>query len=294
MDRSLSRELLGEFIGTWVLCGLGLMALAVSVTTGTLNYFEAIFIFCFIVSMAVIYVGPARGAHLNPSVTLALAVFSGFPKKKVIPFWIAQILGGFVGGLTVYLFFGPAITALEASLGIVRGQPGSELTAMIFNCYAPHPWIAKNMNWDATVVPIWRGVLSEIAGTFALVLSVYGFNDEDNPLGPKEGLFGVMIGLVLLVYVAIFAPLSMAAVNPARDFGPRIAAALLGWGPISLPGPASSPFWIFWVGPLIGGLLGAAMWVKVIKPIILANKAAGELEKVIEEGTYLRGGEAEA
>jgi glycerol uptake facilitator protein len=272
MNRSLINELIAEVIGSWVLCGLGLMALAVGVTTGATNFFETIFIFVFVVGLAVIYVAPASGAHINPAVTLALAVFSGFPWRKVIPFWLAQILGGFIGGLTVYLFFGGAITALESSLGIVRGQPGSELTAMIFNCYGPHPWIAKSMEWGPEVVPLWRVILSEILGTAMLVLSVYGFIDEDNPLGPKEGLFGFAIGMVLLVYVVIFAPLSMAAVNPARDFGPRIAAMLLGWGYISFPG-YPTPFWVYWVGPLTGGLLGAGLWVKVLKPIILMRKA---------------------
>jgi glycerol uptake facilitator protein len=286
------QSLIGEFIGSWVLCGMGLMALAVSVTTGTLNYFEAIFIFVFIVGLAVIYVAPLSGAHINPAVTLALAVFSGFPKKHILPYWVAQILGGFVGGLTVYLFFGSAITALEKSMGIVRGTPESQLTAMIFCGYAPHPWIAKNMGWDASIVPIWKAILSEVVGTGLLVLSVFSFNDEENPLGPRHGLFGAMIAIVLLVYVGIFAPLSMGIVNPARDFGPRLAAAFLGWGPVAIPGLGSGvggPFWMYWVGPLIGGVLGAGLWVKVAKPIIQAHKEdEAALEEVTEDGRYQR------
>ena len=271
------RSLLGEVIGTWVLGALGLSAIAVSVTTGVLNYFECLFVFCFIVGLAVIYVAPISGAHLNPAVTVALSIFSGFPKKRVLPYILAQIFGAFLGALTMYFFFGNAIVAFEAANNIVRGQPGSELTAMIFSCYAPHPWIAKAMSWGPTVVPTWLAVSSEIVGTMILVFSVYSFNDEDNPLGPRNIMFGFMIGLVLLVYVAIFAPISMGAVNPARDLGPRIAASLLGWGKISLPGLASGvggPWWIYQVGPFIGGLLGAGLWVKVCKPAILKNKAA--------------------
>ena len=279
MNKSLLRSLVGEVIGTWILGALGLSAIAVSITTGALNYFESIFIFCFIVGLAVIYVAPVGGAHLNPAVTVALAVFSGFPKKKVLPYIVAQVFGAFLGAMTMYFFFGNMIAVFEAANNIVRGQPGSELTAMIFNCYSPHPFLAKAMSWGPDVVPTWLGVASEIVGTMVLVFSVYSFNDEDNPLGPRNMMFGFMIGLVLLVYVAIFAPISGAAVNPARDLGPRIAASLLGWGKVSLPGLASGvggPFWIYQVGPYIGGLLGAGLWVKVCKPIIVKNKRDAE------------------
>lgn len=279
---SLIRPLIGEFIGTWVLGGLGLSALAVSVTTGVLDYFGTLFVFCFIVGLAVIYVGPISGAHLNPAVTLAMGIFGDFPKKRILPFCIVQVFGTFVGALTVYLLFGNAITAYEISNSIVRGSPESAKTAMIFCCFTPHPFISESAGWDSSIVGNGLGILSEIIGTTFLVFSVYSFNDKDNALRPRKGMFGFMIGLVLLVYCSIFGPLSMGCVNPARDLGPRIAAAILGWGKVVFPGLPSGQggsFWIYIIGPFIGGILGTALWKKVCKPIILKNKQEDAIKK---------------
>jgi glycerol uptake facilitator protein len=290
MDKSLKRQLLGEFIGCVFLTGLGLQALAIAITTGALDFLGALIIFVFAVCFAVIYVAPLSGAHLNPAITIALAAFAGFPKEKVLPFIIIQVFGCFVGGLLVYFFWSGAIIAFEAANGIVRGAPGSELTAMIFACFSPHPFIAQASGWSASVVPTWKAILVEVLGTGMLALSVFSFNDPDNDLGPKKGMFGFMIGLVLLIYVAIAAPLTMGAVNPARDFGPRLAAYLLGWGNVVLPGPASGvggPFYIYWVGPILGGLAAGLLYFKVIKPNIIKEKLAaqqdGEPSSVLED-----------
>lgn len=279
MQSSLNRKLLGEFIGCTLLTGLGLQALAIAVTTGALNFYECLVIFVFAVCFAVIYVAPLSGAHLNPAITIALAVFGGFPKKHVIPFIATQVFGCFVGALVVYFFWSGPIAAYEAANGIVRGQPGSELTAMIFACFSPHPFIAKAAGWGPSVVPAWKAVFVEILGTGMLALSVFSFNDPDNDLGPKKGMFGFMIGLVLLIYVAIAAPLSMGAVNPARDFGPRLAAFFLGWGNVVLPGLPSGQggqFWIYWLGPIVGALAGGYIWFKIIRPNVLKEKTAAE------------------
>jgi glycerol uptake facilitator protein len=275
MNSSLKRQLLGEFIGCVFLTGLGLQALAIAITTGALDFIGSLIIFVFAVCFAVIYVAPLSGAHLNPAITISLAVFAGFPKKRILPFILTQVVGCFVGALIVYFFWSGPIKAYEAANAIVRGAPGSEVTAMIFACFSPHPFIAQGSGWSTSVVPTWKAILVEVLGTGMLALSVFSFNDPDNDLGPKKGMFGFMIGMVLLIYVAIAAPLTMGAVNPARDFGPRLAAYLLGWGKVVLPGlpsGAGGPFYIYWVGPIIGALAGGALWFKVIKPNVIKEK----------------------
>lgn len=277
MNKSLTRRLVGEFVGCLLLTGIGLQAIAVSITTGALDFIGTMIIFTFAVGLVVIYVAPLSGAHLNPAITLALAVFGDFPKKHIIPFWVTQVLGAMVGGFLVYFIWSGPIQVYEAANAIVRGAPGSELTAMIFACFSPHPFLAKTMSWGPEIVPVWKAVIVELIGTAMLALSVFSFNDPDNDLGPRKGMFGFMMGLVLLVYVTLSAPLTMGAVNPARDFGPRLAAYFLGWGNIVLPGPASGvggPFWIYWVGPLLGGLAGGALWFLVLKPLIVKEKQA--------------------
>lgn len=273
MNNSLTRQVIGEIIGMWVLGFFGLGAIAVSVTTGALDFYQCNFVFCFIVGLAVIYVAPLSGAWLNPAITLGAAVAGDMKVKNAITLIIAQIAGAFLGAMTLYLLYNPAIAAFEAANEIVRGTEASQLTSMIFCCYTPHPALAKSLGWDSSVFGNTAGLIAEFFGTFILAISVYAFNDPDNAMGPKRGKFGFMIGLVLLVYVAVIAPISMCAVNPARDLGPRIVAGISGWGKVAFSNPsgAGGSWWIYQIGPYLGGICGVLFWKKICRPIIEKN-----------------------
>ncbi|NLK00168.1 MAG: aquaporin family protein [Clostridia bacterium] len=276
MDSSIWKKLVGEFVGCWLLGFLGLMCVAVAIVVGGFDLLGVGFAFAFAITFSVYLSGAVSGAHLNPAVTLGLALFGGFPKKDVIPYWIAQILGWCVGALFLYMIVGGMITAYEATNNIVRGSMESQITAMIFNCYAPHPAFAALNNWDASVMPTWKAIISEMFGTMMLVTLVFAFIDENNPFRPSAGLFAVVVGLAVGYIILVTSPQTMAAINPARDLGPRIATWLLGWGKAAFPGPPSGlggPWYIFTVGPLLGGIIGGGLWKLVLLPLIPKKSA---------------------
>ena len=271
MDKSLGKRLAGEFIGGWITAFLGLMCVSVCITTGGFGLWPVSMAFALAIAFAVYLTAAVGGCHINPAVTLALGLFGGFPKKEIVPYWIAQILGWGVGALFLYFIVNGMIGHFEAANGIVRGTMASQKTAMIFNCYAPHPCFAELLKWDASVVPTWKAIISEMFGTMMLVVMLFSFLDEKNPFRPSLAMFGLMVGLVVGYIIAVTSPQTMAAINPARDLGPRIVTWLMGWGEMSFPGPPSGlggPWYIFTVGPLLGGVLGGALWKKVLLPLI--------------------------
>src|SRR5918992_793398 len=221
---TLGYELLTEFVGTFILILFGNGAVAVSVATGSYDLWAVSLMWFIGVALAIYAAGAVSGAHINPAVTISIAAFTDFPWRKVGPYVIAQILGAFVASVGIYIAFGGVITALEASENMTRGEPGSQLSAMIFTTYAPNPAI---------------------------------------------------IGILVAGLVAYEAPVSMAALNPARDLGPRIFTLLAGWGEIAIPGPRGG-FWIPTVSTIVGGLVGGAIYHLVYKRAYPVPAEVGE------------------
>ena len=102
-------------------------------------------------------------------------------------------------------------------------------------------------------------------GTLLLVLVIFALTDPDNAAAPEPTLVPIMVGATVAVLIAVFAPITQAGWNPARDFGPRIAALLVGYGSIAVPGPQAG-FWAYIVGPLIGGPLGGLLYERGLRP----------------------------
>jgi glycerol uptake facilitator protein len=286
MDKLLWKRLVGEFVGSWITAFLGLMVVSVCITTGGLGLYEVGIVFAFAIAFAVYLTASVGGCHINPAVTLAFAFFGGFPKKDVIPYWIAQVLGWGAGALFLYFITGSMIEHFELANNIVRGSNESQLTAMIFNCYAPHPGFAGLMGWDASVVPTWKAIASEMFGTMMLVVMLFSFVDENNDFRPSPALFGLLVGLVVGYIIIVTSPQTMSAINPARDLGPRIATYILGWGKVSFPGPASGvggPWYIWTVGPLLGGIAGGFLWKYILLPCIPKKQKPMTDERIKKE-----------
>ncbi len=267
----LYKKLAGEVLGSWILSLFGLMSIAVAVTTGAYGLFQSSLLFGIAVALAIFAVGGISGAHLNPAVTVALAFFKNFPKREIIPYILAQVSGWFLGAVTLHFLYGNTITAYEVANKIVRGEAGSELSAMIYNCYAPHPALMLAMKWGVDVIPLWLAIVAETFATSLLCLTVLLLTDKENPAGPKIGaipLLPIVVGSTVALVMAVEAPLTMAAINPARDLGPRLLTWFAGWGSISMPGTTNSPFWVYWVGPLSGAFLSGAIYkfIRILHP----------------------------
>lgn len=253
---------IGELVGTYLLVVLGLGSVATSVLSGAQSgIWQVAIVWATAATLAIYAVGGLSGAHLNPAVSLAFALLRphAFSWAALVPYVVAQVLGAAAAAATVAAFFGPLLTRYEAVRGIVRGAPGSELSAMVLTDYFPHPgFIGTDAAARALVSPAHALVL-EAFGTAVLVFMVFALTSEANRSSPPAHFEAFFIGLSVAVVGSVIGPLTGGSINPARDFGPRLVAAAIGWGAVALPGPDGG-FWICLVGPMVGGPLGGLIW----------------------------------
>ena len=261
-SHTLTGECLAEFIGTGLLIFFGAGCVAALVLAGAnFGQWEISLTWGFGVSIAVYVTGGISGAHLNPAVTLALMVWKGFDKRKVLPFILAQLAGAFCAAALVYFLYSNLFTHWEVTHHVVRGSVGSLGTAGIFSTY-PH---ALLNNFQALTV--------ELIITAVLMMGILALTDDQNS-GPKGFAAALLIGILIAVIGASLGPLTGFAMNPARDFGPKLFAFLAGWGDVALTGGRDIPyFWVPIIGPILGAQLGAAAYVKLLAPCLPANRA---------------------
>jgi glycerol uptake facilitator protein len=266
----LRAPLLGETLGTFLLVLFGTGSVACAVLTGALQgLWQVAVIWGFGVTIAIYCSAALSGAHLNPAVTLAFALLRGdrFPLRHVLPYCLAQMVGAILAGLTVLAVFGPFLARFEAREGLVRGTAGSERAAMVFGQYFPNPAVFGTGPDAVALVSPLAALLVEALGTAILVLVIFALTDPDNAAAPEPTLVPFFVGFTVAVLIGLFSPITQAGWNPARDLGPRIVALLAGFGSVAVPGPQSG-FWIYIVGPLLGGPLGGLLYERVVRPLL--------------------------
>jgi len=242
MSRPLLREALAEFLGTFILIvfGVGVVAQVVLSRQTAGTYLSINLAWGLAVMMGCYVSAGVTGAHLNPAVTLALAVHRRFPWNKVAVYAVAQLAGAFVASAVVYVTYREALAAFD---GGVRQVVGPQATAGIWATY-PQPFLS--------VVP--GGLVDQIVGTALLVGVIFGITDSRNSPAPA-GLAPVVVGLLVVLIGATFGFNSGYAINPARDFGPRLFTFVGGWGS-EVFRAGSGWWWVPIVAPCIGGVLG--------------------------------------
>lgn len=267
----------GEALGTFILVLVGTGAVACAVLTGALpGLWQVAVVWGCGVALAIYVSAGLSGAHLNPAVTAAFALLrpAQFPRGWALPYAAAQLTGAFAAGLVVLAVFGPLLARYEAREGLVRGAPGSESAAMIFGQYFPNPGLfGTGPAAEALVSPALAAAV-EALGTALLVLVIFALTDRANPAAPDGAFVPVLVGATVAALIAVFAPLTQAGWNPARDLGPRLVALLAGFGAVALPGPRGG-FWIYLVGPLLGGPLGGLLYERAIRPHLAGSVPAG-------------------
>lgn len=264
----LREALVAEVCGTFLLVLFGTGVVATSVLTGAqVGLWQVAAVWGFGVTIAIAATAGVSGAHLNPAVTLAMAAFRGgprgaFPRSRALPYMGAQLAGAVLAGCVVLAVFSPFLDRFEREHQIVRGEPGSEASAMVFGEYFPNPAIfpesTRPDGADRDLVSPLRAVGVEAFGTAVLVFVIFALTDGRRV--PVSGaLTPLLIGFMVAVLISLFAPVTQAGWNPARDFGPRLVAFAAGWGEVAIPGPHGG-FWVYILGPLAGGLVGGAMY----------------------------------
>jgi glycerol uptake facilitator protein len=273
-------EALAEFLGTLVLIafGDGVVAMAVAALNQSGRAANASTIFlaagdwllitwgwAIAVTFGVYVAGGITGAHINPAVTFAFAVRGEFPWKKVPVYWLAQVVGAFAGAALVFLVYHDAISSYESVNHVTRGAANSVATFSIFATF-PAPYF--NGGWIGPLI-------DQIVGTAFLLMFVAALSDRRN-LAPLGNLTPWLVGLAVAAIGMSYGANAGYAINPARDFGPRLFAAIAGWGQVALPGNGgnfSTYFWIPIVGPLIGGVIGILVYDFFIKNTLVARGA---------------------
>jgi glycerol uptake facilitator len=281
-------ELLSEFLGTFVLIafGDGVVAMAVAALPGSGRTSSPTTIFdaagdwllitwgwAMAVAFAVWVAGGVSGAHINPAVTLAFAARRKFAWNKVLPYWVAQVAGAFVGAALVLLVYTNAINAFNAAAGTPRNSGKALATFSIFATFPAsyfHGGVAGPL-------------IDQVVGTAFLLMFVVALIDFRNT-AVGSNLAPLAIGLAVAAIGMSYGANAGYAINPARDFGPRLLAFFAGWGHVALPGSYNvagvSFSWYFWipiVGPLIGGVIGIYIY-----DLFIGDVLHGRLKKAEE------------
>ena len=218
---NITRRLIAEFVGTFwlVLGGCGTAVLAAKVPGVGVGYLGVAFAFGLTVVTAAYAFAHNSGAHFNPAITLGLWAGGRIPASDVIPYWIAQVVGGLVAGAVLF--------------GIASGAAGFDASAgFASNGYGEH---------SPQGYSLISCLLCEVVMTFMFVVIVLNVTSPKAPPG-----FGPLaIGLALTLIHLVSIPVTNTSVNPARSTGVAIFQG--GW--------ALGQLWAFWVAPLLGGLL---------------------------------------
>jgi MIP family channel proteins len=245
MSQGVMREVLAEFLGTFVLIVFGVAVVAQVVLSQqasggylsiNLGWGLAVMFGCYVA-------GGVSGAHLNPAVTVALAIHRGFPWHKVGPYVAGQLAGAFLASLVVYLTYFEALNAYDGGVRQVTGDLG---TAGIWATY-PQAFLSTFPG----------GFLDQVVGTALLVGVIFALTDVRNT-PPPAGLGPLVVGLLVVVIGMTFGYNAGYAINPARDFGPRVFTALFGWG-AEVFRAGNTWWWVPVTAPMVGGVLGG--WI---------------------------------
>ena len=287
-------ELMAEFLGTFVILafGDGVVAMAVAALPGsgraatpTTIFLAAgdwlliVFGWAWAVAFGVWVAGGVSGAHLNPAVTLAFAARRKFPWRKVAPYWVAQVLGAFVGAALVYLVYNAAINAYNLAAHTPKSSGQALASYSIFATF-PAPYFHGSIGGP---------LIDQIVGTAFLVMLVVAVIDARNT-AVGSNLGPLIIGFIVAAIGASYGANAGYAINPARDFGPRLFSYFAGWGKVALPGTFNGPggfsnyWWIPIVGPLIGGVIGVLIYDLFIGDVLHARlKLQEDVSGPVEE-----------
>lgn len=241
--RTLLAELSAEFVGTFILILFGVGVVAQVVAGGIGDHDSISWAWGLGVTLGIYVAGRMSGAHLNPAVTIALAAFRGFSWAKVAPYSLAQTLGAFMAALVVRWNYTEVIGKFDPghtikSQGIFSTLPGNGAEGGVHTGGA---------------------LRDQIIGTAILMLLILAVTDIRNT-SPGVNLAPFIIGLIVVAIGMAWGTNAGYAINPARDFGPRLASFITGYGTAFEDQYGVLYFWVPIIGPIIGALIGGALY----------------------------------
>ncbi|GAA2906388.1 MIP/aquaporin family protein [Streptosporangium fragile] len=252
--RGLLGEMAAEFAGTMILILFGTAVVAQVTAAGIGDHDSIAWAWGLGVTLGVYVAARVSGAHLNPAVTVALAAFKGFPWRKVLPYSLAQTAGAFTAALIVRLNYSEVLTAADPGLtiktqGVFSTLPGN----------------------GTLPVGTWGAFRDQVIGTAILLLLVLAISDVRNS-APAANLAPFVVGLAVVAIGMAWGTNAGYAINPARDFGPRLASFLTGYETAWQDQYGRLYFWVPIVAPVIGGLIGAAVYQIMVARFLPAEE----------------------
>ncbi|RZU10670.1 glycerol uptake facilitator protein [Kribbella rubisoli] len=242
--KTLLGECSAEFAGTFILILFGVGVVAQVVAGGIGDHDSIAWAWGIGVTLGIYVAGRMSGAHLNPAVTVALAAFRGFSWRKVLPYVLAQFLGAFVAALVVRWNYTEALHKVDPGLTIK--------TQGVFST------LPGNGSLDLGV-HMWGGFRDQIIGTAILMMVILAITDLRNT-APAANMAPFIIGLLVVGIGMAWGTNAGYAINPARDFGPRVASLITGYGGALKDQFGDLYFWVPIVAPILGALLGAFLY----------------------------------
>ncbi|XP_044214454.1 aquaporin-10a [Thunnus albacares] len=250
VKNALVREFMAEFLGTFVLLLFGCAAAAqVKTSRDTKGQFLSVNMAFSVGVMSAMYLTKGiTGAHLNPAVTLSFCVLGRVPWGRLLPYCLAQVVGAYVASGLVYLVYYDAIMDFS----------GGELTV-----YGPNETASIFATYPSEYITLCRSFLDQVVGTGMLMLCILGLEEGRNTPATPGLIPPIVAGVVLGISMSMSANCG-AAINPARDLGPRLFTLTAGWGPEVFT-CYNYWFWVPLVAPPIGGVLGSLMYLIFIE-----------------------------
>lgn len=262
MKKAFLGELIAEAVAMFIIIVIGDSVAAMYTLYSPSPYQAAYWGVCITwglaVTIAIYTTASITGCHANPAVTLALAFFRKFSWRKVVPYCIAQTVGAFIGAATVYALFSPVINLFNLQHQLTRAQGGAA------GVFFTHPGLA--------ITPM-HAFSDQIILTGILIFGIFAITEQYNEQAPGANSGALIIGFLVAAIGASMGYLEAWAINPARDFGPRLFCFFTGWGISALPSP-DNYWWIPIVGPLIGGVLGGGAYQVLIHQFLPARNRA--------------------
>jgi glycerol uptake facilitator len=277
------RTFLAEALGTFILVLFGCGAVHAAVLTGAQSgLWQVAIVWGMGVAFAAYSVGGVSGAHINPAMTIALAVWGRFPWARVGPYIVAQLVGAFLAAAALFVVYGPSLTQKEAKIGVKRGEPGSIVTASCYGEFYPSPGgaLTAEGKWSEEEWKVFQAragfkeaFIAEVLCTAVLALVMFAVTDSKNSTAPAPFFAPLVIGLTVACLISIIAPLTQCCLNPARDFGPRLFTFFAGWGKAALPGPNGHGFFtVYILAPILGAIAGGGIYDHLIRPAFVPTR----------------------
>ena len=238
----LQGELLAEFLGTFILILFGAGVVAQVAAGGIGDHDSIAWAWGFGVMLGVYVASKISGAHLNPAVSVALAIYQGFSWRKVLPYSLAQTAGAFAAALLVRWNFTEVLA---------KADPGHTFKTQ---------GVFSTLPGNGTLPVSELGALrDQIIGTAILLFVLFAITDARNS-SPLSNIAPFVVGLLIVAIGMAWGTDAGYAINPARDFGPRLAEFITGYHTAWRDQYGNLYFWVPIIGPLIGAVIGGGMY----------------------------------